>query len=59
MRKPYTDYMEISPLMRDYILTVAEKKNIMEIPLEDINAYLEGLHAYYRTKKEEYSEGWV
>lgn len=59
MRKPYVSYMEISQLMREYILTVAEKKTIMEVPLEDINSYLEGLHAYYKTTKEEYSEGWI
>jgi len=59
MRKPYVSYMEIPQLMREYILTVAEKKTIMEVPLEDINSYLEGLHAFYGTQKEEYSEGWI
>ena len=59
MRKPYITYNEIPQLMREYILTVAEKRDIMEIPIEDINSYLEGLHAFYRTQKEEYSEGWI
>ena len=59
MRKPYVSYMEIPQLMREYILTVAEKRDIMEIPIEDINSYREGLHAYYKTTKEEYSEGRI
>jgi len=59
MRKIYQTYDEIPLLMRDYILTVAEEKTIMDIPLEDINSFLEGLHSYYATQKEEYSEGWV
>jgi hypothetical protein len=59
MRKHYCSYLEIPQLMREYILTVAEKKNIAEIPLEDINSYLDGLHSYYATKKEEFSEGWI
>jgi hypothetical protein len=31
----------------------------MDIPLEDINSFLAGLHEHYKTKQEEYSEGWV
>ena len=59
MHKPYQSYAEIPVLIRDYILTVAEEKRIMDVPLEDINSFLEGLHSYYATQKEEYSEGWV
>jgi hypothetical protein len=59
MRKPYVSYMEIAPLMREYILTVADKRDIMEVTLEDINSYLAGLHTFYKTQKEEYSEGWI
>jgi len=59
MRKPYITYNEIPQLMREYLLTVAEKRDIMEIPIEDINSYLEGLHEHYKTEQEEYSEGWV
>jgi hypothetical protein len=59
MRKPYITYNEIPQLMREYLLTVAEKRDIMEIPIEDINSYLEGLHTYYSAQKEEYSEGWI
>jgi hypothetical protein len=59
MRKPYESYAEIPVLMRDYLLTVAEKKNIMDIPLEDINGYIRGLDEYYKWRDEEYFEGWV
>lgn len=59
MRKHYRTYAEIPPLVADYILTVAERKHIMSIPLDDINSFLDGLHEYHKTKQEEYSEGWV
>jgi hypothetical protein len=59
MRKHYNTYAEIPPLIEDYILTVAERKHIMSIPLSEINSFLDGLHDYYKTKQEEYSEGWV
>ena len=29
------------------------------ISIEDINSYLVGLHSYYSTQKEEFSEGWI
>lgn len=59
MRKPYFSYDEIPQLVREYMLTVANEKCIMDIPLEDINSYLSGLHEYHMTQKEEFSEGWV
>lgn len=59
MRNRYRTYNEIPQIMREYLMTVAEKRDIMEIPIEDINSYLEGLHSFYRNQKEEYSEGWV
>ncbi len=59
MRKPYRAYEEIPVLVREYILTVANEKRIMDIPLEDINSYLDGLHEHYKNEQEEYSEGWV
>ena len=59
MRKPYESYAEIPVLVAEYVLTVAAEKHIMDIPLEDINSFLAGLHEHYKTKQEEYSEGWV
>lgn len=59
MRKPYMTYAEIPDTVADYILTISEKRHIMSIPLDEINSFLDGLHEYYKTKQEEYSEGWV
>jgi hypothetical protein len=59
MRKPYLTYAEIPETVSDYILTVAEKRHIMTIPLDEINRFLDDLHEYYKNKQEEYSEGWV
>lgn len=59
MREPYKSYEAIPPLVKDYILTVAEKKHIMSIPLDEINSFLEGLHEYYMTKTETYEDGWI
>lgn len=59
MRKHYNTYAEIPETVADYILTIAEKRHIMSIPLDEINSFLDGLHDYYKTKREEYSEGWV
>lgn len=57
MRKPYQSYSEIPPLVQEYILTVAEKRHIMSIPLSEINSFLDGLHAYYMTQEEEFAIG--
>lgn len=59
MRKQYRTYAEIPELVAEYILTVAEKRHIMTIPLDEINGFLDGLHEYYKTKNEEHTEGWV
>ena len=59
MRKPYQSYAEIPPLVEDYILTVAEKKHIMNISLDEINSFLDGMDQYLARKEEEFSEGWV
>ena len=59
MRKRYESYSHIPPLVQDYILTVAHKKHIMSIPLDEINSFLEELDKFYESKQEEHSEGWV
>lgn len=59
MRKQYQSYTEIPPTVQDYLLTVAGEKHIMDIPLEEINVFLNGLHKYHKTKEEEFSEGWI
>jgi hypothetical protein len=53
MRKVYQSYAEIPVTVREYILTVADKKTIMDIPLEEINSFLEGMDEFYANQKEE------
>lgn len=53
MRKHYQTYMEIPPLISEYIRTVAHAKVIEEVPLPVINDFLEGLHEFYETMTEE------
>lgn len=59
MRESYQSYSEIPPLVQDYVLTIAGKKHIMSIPLDEINLFLDGLTEYYKNKEEEHEEGWV
>lgn len=59
MRSPYKSYAEIPPLVEDYVLTVAGKKHIMSIPLDEINVFLSEMDNYLARKEEEFSEGWV
>lgn len=47
MNKIYTNYLEIPLLMKEYILSVSGKQKITEIPLSDINSFLEGLEKYH------------
>ena len=56
MRKVYQSYAEIPVTVREYILTVADKKTIMDIPLEEINSFLEGMDEFYANQKEELTD---
>ena len=59
MIKQYHTYAEIPLLIKEYILTVAEEKHIMDISLEDINSFIYGLHEYYENQPEEEIDGWA
>ena len=59
MRKPYRTYAEIPLMIQDYVLTVANEKRIMDVPLEDINSFIDGLHQYHEMKPELEEDGWV
>ena len=43
---PFNDHSEIDSTTESYILQVADAKSIWQIPLEDINSFLEGLEEY-------------
>ena len=55
----YKTYTEIPLAMKKYMTDVANVKDIMEIPLEDINIYLESLGDYEKSIRVEYEDGWV
>lgn len=66
----YISYADIPVLTKEYLLTVADAMQIEQIPLEDINAYLNGLDEYYLRNEfldvteathntDEWLEGWV
>jgi hypothetical protein len=42
----YTDHREIPGPIRSYIMTVADADNIGEVPLQEINDFLNGLDEY-------------
>lgn len=42
----YHSYDDIPTLTVDYILSVSDADNISDIPLEDINSFLNGLEDY-------------
>lgn len=56
----YKTYAEIPVLVKEYIMTVADTKDIKELQLEDINSFLTGLEEYDKMVLSEYDEGgWV
>jgi hypothetical protein len=55
----YKTYEEIPLLIKEYIQTVADTKDIIEIPLDDINGFLTGLREYDKIVLSEYDGGWV
>jgi len=60
MKTKFLTYAEIPYFEKEYILTVANVKNIEELPLEDINGMFEGFAEYEKQKvNEEYEDGWV
>jgi len=45
--KKFEAYEEIDSTTASYILSVTDADNIAEVPLNDINSFLEGLNNYY------------
>ena len=54
MKKKYNfkSYDEIDEINKDYILSVSDCKNIADIPLEDINDFLNHQEEWWRDHKE-------
>jgi hypothetical protein len=57
--KKFYSYEEIPLATREYLLLVADAESITDIPLQDINGFLYGLHDWEKKKLEEWSDGWV
>lgn len=47
--KRFYAYEEIPVPLQEYILTVANEKSIVNIPLEDINSFFVGLDEFYQS----------
>lgn len=52
----YKTYDEIPLLIKDYILTVSNNKDIMKVPLDDINSFLTGLMEHDMILVSEYAD---
>ena len=57
--KKFYSYEEIPIATREYLLVVADAKSITDIPLQEINSFLQGQMAWEKSKLEEWSDGWV
>ncbi len=42
----YQEYIQIPSILQEYILTVSGESSIMNIPIDDINGYLEGMEVF-------------
>lgn len=42
----YSEHIQIPTILQDYILTVSGESSIMDISLDDINGYLEGMEVF-------------
>jgi hypothetical protein len=52
----YKTYADIPVFTKEYIEIVADVKNVMEIPLEDINSFLQGLADFHKKVSDEYDD---
>ncbi len=48
----FKSYDDIDDMMEDYFKTIAQVKNIRDIPLEDINDFMSGLDFISKQEKE-------
>tara|TARA_B110000483_G_scaffold241105_1_gene323267 strand:+ start:1617 stop:1820 length:204 start_codon:yes stop_codon:yes gene_type:complete len=46
----YSSYKEIPDTIESYIITVADVKMLEQVPLEDINSFLNGLEEFGRSQ---------
>jgi hypothetical protein len=56
---PFKTYEEIPVLTREYIVYVAGERDLMNVPLADINSFMAMLYEVETRKRAEYEDGWV
>lgn len=56
---PFKSYEEIPALTKEYVVYVADEKDIEKIPLDDINGFMLMMYEVESKKREEWEDGWV
>lgn len=63
---PYKNYKDIPPIIKEVIKSVTGEKDIHNVPLQDINDYMQGVLDFDKDKvitefldEDEDSGGWV
>jgi len=56
---PFKTYEDIPVLTREYIVYVAGERDLMNVPLADINSFMAMLYEVETHKRAEYEDGWV
>jgi len=56
---PFKTYEDIPVLTRAYIVYVAGERDLMNVPLADINSFMAMLYEVETHKRAEYEDGWV
>lgn len=56
---PFKTYEEIPVLTQEYIVYVAGERDLMNVPLADINSFMAMLYEVETRKRAEYEDGWV
>lgn len=56
---PFKCYEDIPKLTKEYIIYVCGEQDLENVPLEDINSFMDMLYAAENKRREEYEDGWV
>jgi len=56
---PFKCYEDIPQLTKEYIVYVSGEADLENVPLEDINSFMQMLYEIENRRREEYEDGWV
>ena len=56
---PFKTYEEIPALTKEYIVYVSGETDLENVPLEDINSFMDMLYEIENRKRVEWEDGWV